>query len=74
MKGVVLDLKSIDNGDIDLANLNGIIRDWQTYDSTLDTDVVSRIRDADIVITNKVNLQKSHFELAPQFRLPVVAA
>jgi len=74
MKGVVLDLKSIDNGDIDLAKLKAVIRDWQTYDSTLDTDAVSRISNADIVITNKVKLQKSHLELAPKLKLICIAA
>jgi len=74
MKGVILDLKSIDNGDIDLSILKTVIRDWQYYDNTLDVDVVSRIKNADIVIANKVKLQKHHFEQAAQLKLVCIAA
>lgn len=74
MKGVILDLKSIDNGDIDLSILKNVIPGWQYYDNTLDTDVISRINNADIVIANKVNLSKLHFDQAPLLKLICIAA
>ncbi len=74
MKGVILDLNSIDNGDIDLSVLSSVINDWQYYGITTDADVVSRIRNVDIVVSNKVNLQKQHFQQAPKLKLVCIAA
>ena len=74
MKGVILDLKSIDNGDIDLSVLKTAVADWQCYDNTLDADVASRIKNADIVISNKVDLTKRHIDQALQLKLICIAA
>jgi glycerate dehydrogenase len=74
MKGVLLDLKSIDNGDMDLSPLNNALDDWQFFDTTQDTDVVTRAHDADIVISNKVRLTKDHFDQLRQLKLVCVAA
>ncbi|WP_455201281.1 2-hydroxyacid dehydrogenase [Kaarinaea lacus] len=74
MKGVILDLKSIDNGDIDLSVLKTVVSDWQYHDNTDDADVISRIKNADIVISNKVNLTNRHLGQASQLKLICIAA
>ena len=74
MKGVVLDLKSIDNGDMDLSPLTKTLQGWQYYDATGDMEVVSRINDCDIVVCNKVRLTKAQLDQSPRLKLICVAA
>ncbi len=74
MKGVMLDAKSIDNGDIDFSGLETVIPNWRYYDNSLDSEVVTRIKDADIVIANKVRIQQHHITQAKQLKLICIAA
>ena len=74
MKGVVLDVKSIDIGDIDFSGLESVVDYWQYYDNTHDDEIQTRIQDADIVVANKVGLQKRHIAQANQLKLICVAA
>ena len=74
MKGVVLDAKSIDNEDIDFSGLESVVEYWQYYDNTHTDEIQTRIQDADIVVANKVNLQKQHITQANQLKLICVAA
>jgi len=74
MKGVVLDVKSIDIGDIDFSGLESVVDYWQYYDNTHDDEIQTRIQDADIVVANKVSLQKRHIAQANQLKLICVAA
>ncbi|WP_455196491.1 2-hydroxyacid dehydrogenase [Kaarinaea lacus] len=74
MKGVVLDAKSIDNGDIDFSGLESVVEYWQYYDNTHRDEIQMRIQDADIVVANKVNLQKQHITQANRLKLICVAA
>lgn len=74
MKGVLLDLKSIDNGDMDMSPLENVLDTWQYFETTGEDDVVSRVDDADIVVSNKVRLIESHFDQLAQLKLVCVAA
>ncbi|HEY5604852.1 MAG TPA: 2-hydroxyacid dehydrogenase [Gammaproteobacteria bacterium] len=74
MKGIILDVKSIDNGDIDFSGLESVIPHWQFYDNSLDSQVPTRIKDADVIIANKVRLQARHIEQAEQLQLICIAA
>ncbi len=74
MQGVILDTKSIDNDDIDFSGLETVIPHWHYYDNTRDGEVAARIKDADIVITNKVLVQKQHIDQARQLKLICIAA
>ncbi|MGD8568290.1 MAG: 2-hydroxyacid dehydrogenase [Gammaproteobacteria bacterium] len=74
MKGVLLDLKSIDNGDMDMSPLKNALEDWQFFDTTRDADVVARAGDADIVVSNKVRLTQDHFDQLQHLKLVCVAA
>ena len=74
MKGVILDRNSFDKGDLqtDCLELNNI--SWSSYPSTLAEQTVSRIHQANIVITNKVLLDKNAIENSPDLKLVLVAA
>ena len=74
MQGVILDTKSIDNDDIDFSGLETVIPHWHYYDNTRGSEVAARIKDADIVIANKVLVQKQHIDQAKQLKLICIAA
>lgn len=74
MKGVVLDLKSIDTGDLDLSPLKNVLPDCRYCEVTGEDDVISRACDTDIIITNKVRLTEAHFSRLPALKLVCVTA
>lgn len=74
MKGVFLDRMSLDNGDLDFSQLDQVIDEWQYYDETAPNEVLPRIQDADIVISNKVVLTAGNLAMAENLKLICVAA
>lgn len=74
MKGVMLDAGSIDRGDISFDSLKAIVDDWQFYDSSQELEVAERISDANIIITNKVKLNRNHLAASQSLKLVCVAA
>lgn len=72
MKIVFLDAATLGN-DIDLSPIEklGVLT---SYDNSLKDQVKSRIKDADVVIVNKINLGAEEFEVAPNLKLVCVAA
>jgi len=71
--GVVLDLATIDRGDMDLKPLEAACRQWTYYERTRADRLTGRIRGADLVVTNKVVLNHEALESARP-RLVCVAA
>ena len=72
-KIVYLDCYTVNPGDLDwgeLAELGNLV----CYERTEAADVVARIGDARIVITNKVRLGEETFAACPQLKLICVAA
>lgn len=61
MKIVFLDMYNSNPGDIDVS-LFKELGEFITYDRTEKSDIKERIKDADIVITNKVKLGKAELE------------
>lgn len=74
MKGVFLDRMSLDNEDLDFSALDAVIDEWQLFAETSPDDVLSRIQDADIVISNKVALRAETLAQASNLKLICVAA
>jgi len=74
MKGVFLDLGSLDMADLDLQGLEMTGIDWQMYQKTAATEVAERIQDCEVVITNKVVLDAGIISQARQLKLICVAA
>jgi glycerate dehydrogenase len=47
---------------------------WQEYPASLESDVVARLQDADIAITNKVPIRASHLAQLPRLKMIAVSA
>lgn len=74
MKAVFLDLASLDKQDLDLSALQGAVTCFEAYASTGTDQVGERIRDAEIVIVNKVILDASALQAARRLKLVCIAA
>ena len=74
LKGAILDMRSFDRGDIDLRALSQLPVSWSEYPSTTAGEVAKRIQDANIVITNKVVLDRAGIESAKNLSLVLIAA
>ena len=74
MKGVLLDSKTIDAEDIDFTALRNTLSELKIYDVTDEKDIVARAKDADVVITNKVKINKTHIEALKVTRLICITA
>ena len=72
MKIVILDAKTLGT-DLDLSPLN-TFGEVTSYQTTSDSERVSRIIDADIVITNKVLVKAKEMDSAKQLKLICIAA
>lgn len=74
MLGVFLDRKSLDLGDLDLSPLENSLPSFRHYPATEPQQVTERIRDATVVISNKVVLDATALAAAPMLKLICVAA
>lgn len=74
MLGVFLDRDTVDRGDVDLSVLERHLTQWRYYDLTAPHELHTRIRDAEVVISNKVVLDEAAFAAAPKLKLVCVAA
>jgi len=74
MRGVFLDEGSINRGDIDLSDLKKTLPEWCVYEHTAPAEVVGRLREAVVVVTNKVVIDEPTLAAAPTVRLICVAA
>lgn len=73
-EGVVLDLASIDTGDLDLQRLRNACGRWRYHAATRPERAAERIADAEVVVTNKVVLDAAAMDAAPKLRLLCIAA
>ena len=74
MRGVFLDLRTVDRDDLDLTSLRSVVTQWTCHDWTAPSRVVDRIRDADILVTNKIMLDRTALESAHTLKLVCIAA
>jgi len=74
VKAVFLDYASIDSGDLDRRRLAATVEDWDWHDATDPDQVASRLAGADIVISNKVPLDRALLSAAPTLKLICIAA
>ena len=72
--GVILDKGSLDNGDLDFSCLNRLVDNWQNYDHTNTEDTLNRIENAEVIISNKVLIDKTILEQASKLKLICIAA
>ena len=74
MQGVFLDRESLDRGDLDLQPLHDVLSQWQMYPVTRPAETASRIRNASVVVSNKVMLDREILEAADDLQLVCIAA
>jgi glycerate dehydrogenase len=73
-KGVFLDLASIHPADLDISGLQNILPEWQLRDSTRADEVAAVIKDAEVVVVNKVVLNAENLSSAHNLKLICAAA
>ncbi|SDJ70181.1 D-2-hydroxyacid dehydrogenase [Microbulbifer yueqingensis] len=74
MRGVFLDTLTIKPGELDTSGLEASLDHWDFYETTGPGQVAERIAEADVVITNKVVLDRELIENAPNLQLICVCA
>lgn len=72
--GVFLDFDSLDQADLDRTRFNATIRDWRLLSNTASDEVSQAISNAEVVVTNKVVLDRSTILAAPHLKLICVSA
>ncbi len=72
MRGVFLDLETVDRDDLDLQPLESTLPRWSFLKET--SDVIGATRYADIVVTNKVRLDRDTLHAANRLKLVCIAA
>ena len=70
----MLDLGSIDGGDLNLSALDRVCASWTRYAATRPAETAARIADADLLVSNKVVIGAEQMDAAPGLRLICVAA
>lgn len=73
MQGVFLDRGSVGN-DLDFSSLEGTLEHWSCFDQTSAGEIAGRIRNCEVVVSNKVPLDAPLLEQATALKLICVAA
>jgi glycerate dehydrogenase len=72
VKAVFLDYDTVSTGDLDLSELRAAVGELTLYESD-DSQIAARIRDAEVVLLNKVELSRALLQRASRLKLIVVA-
>ena len=72
MNGVFLDSESL--ADLDLSSLQALFHNIEIYEQTQPQQTKERIRNAEVVIVNKVKLSRAIIESAPRLKLICLVA
>lgn len=74
MQAVFLDYQSLDQNDLDFSGLSQVFSHLALFASTTPEDVLSRIQNVDVVMTNKVKLDAAVLKQCPQLKLILISA
>ena len=74
MQAVFLDYQSLDQNDLDFSGLSQVFSHLALFASTSPEDVLSRIQNVDVVMTNKVKLDAAVLKQCPQLKLILISA
>lgn len=74
MRAVFLDFGSVTRGDMDCAALERAITPWQFYHDSSEAEVAERIRDAEVIVSNKVYISRDAIATAQSLKLICIAA
>jgi len=73
MHGLFLDIDTLDRGDLDLAGLRATLPEW-TFRETGSGNKAEKVRQADIIVSNKVDLDADIIAAATNLKLICIAA
>jgi glycerate dehydrogenase len=73
MKAVLLDADTLGN-DIDLADLSACFDSLELHANTRSDETMQRLLNVDVVLTNKVVINKDHLDASPSIKLIVILA
>ena len=73
MHGVILDSKTIGKG-VNLETITDLLDSWDVFELTSRSEAKQRISDADVVLTNKVKIDKSNLRSAKKLKFISVLA
>lgn len=74
MKSVFLDFATVSCGDLDLSRLRRCLPALELFDVTREDEIAARMREAAIVLINKLSIDAGRMEANPTLRLIVLAA
>ena len=74
MKAVFLDYASLDQNDLDFSELHAVFENLTLYPASTEEQVLERIQEADVVITNKVRISAEVIQQLPQLKLILISA
>lgn len=74
MKAVFLDHASLDQNDLDFTALAALFTELKYYSASTPEQSLARIADADVVITNKVVIDREMLLHCPQLKLILISA
>ena len=74
MKAVFVDYASLDKNDLDFSRLEATFDEWIIYPTTTEQELLSRIQDADVVISNKVELSAQTIQQCKNLKLILISA
>lgn len=74
MLGVFLDFQSLDQDDINFDALRATLPTWELHSQTQPAQTIDRIKNAEVVVSNKVILDRAVLQAAPKLKLVCIAA
>ncbi len=74
MKGIFLDTKTIDHADMDMSAIQSALSELQLNNFTETDDVLTQIKDKQVVISNKVPLDENSLASSLELKLVCIAA
>lgn len=74
MRAVFLDVESLDQQDLDLRPLTAAFDELILYPATSTDQVLQRVQDAQVIITNKVQISAQVMQQCPQLKLILISA
>lgn len=74
MKAVYLDYQSLDKNDLDFSGLHTVFDELTLHVVTAPEQVLERVQQADVIITNKVLISAEVMQQCPQLKLILISA
>ena len=74
MKAVFLDYASLAQNDLDFSELQAVFENLTLYPASTEEQVLERIQEVDVVITNKVRISAEVIQQLPQLKLILISA